>query len=330
MTRAMNNSTLAIVIPAWNSPNEIRSLLHQVSEIGIFSEIVISDDGSQTPCDLETLGFTQEQFKCRVIYLRSDVQRGAGHARNLGLSAVSAHNVIFFDADDKLAPDISAIWQQHLNADFPDFTIFRHSDTRVREAEGREGTFKTEEILWDLAMGSSSFKILTLAEAAELCSLSNYPWNKIYRTDFLRDHEISCSETPVHNDIRLHWLSFIKARRIQADARIGALHIIDSRGHHLTMRKGEDRLCLGSILEDLTKVLQSESERIIFMRSFIKFSDNICRWNLNNIESHVTPSFKKIMLDTYMRFRPEDFRVFAEWQPAQANKIVDFLLCERP
>lgn len=321
-----NNPTLAIVIPVWNLPNELSSLLRQASEFGIFSEIVISDDGSEIPCDLETLGFTEEQFNCRVVYMRSDVQRGAGHARNLGLSAVTAHNVLFFDADDKLAPDISVIWQQHLNADCPDFTIFRHTDTRVREAEGREGTFRTEENLWDQAMGDYSYKLLTVAEAAELCLLSNYPWNKIYRTDFLRDSRISCSETPVHNDIRLHWLSFIKARRIQADARTGANHIIENKAHHLTMRKGEERLCLGGILENLTKELQSNSEQIIFMRHFIKFSDNICRWNLNNIDPQVIPSFKKMMLQVYMGFRPEDFRLFAEWQPDQAEGMINFLL----
>jgi glycosyltransferase involved in cell wall biosynthesis len=323
-----DKASLGIVIPVWNLPDDLAHLLDQVSRMGIFSEIVVSDDGSDIPCDPATLGFTEERLGGRLVYLRSLDQRGAGHARNLALASVTAHNLLFFDADDHLAPELPAIWQQHLNADCPDFTTFRHSDTRILEGEGREGTFPTEESRWKLALGTRSSAILTLAEAVGLCSISNYPWNKIYRTDFLRGAKITCSETPVHNDIRLHWLSFLRARRIQADTRIGAVHVIQDRDHHLTIRQGAERLCLGPILEDLVEELQATPDRRIFMRQFIQFSDDLCRWNLDHVDLAVVPDFKRLMISLYMRLRPEDFRIFAEWRPDQAEEIVAFLLRE--
>lgn len=324
----MQTASLGIVIPVWNLPNDLAYLLKQVSEMGIFSEIVVSDDGSDISCDPAKLGFAENQLGARLIYLRSPVQRGAGYARNVALASVTARNLLFFDADDHLSSGLPAIWQQHLDADCPDFTIFRHNDTRVLASEGREGTFSTEEARWNLALGNRSSAILNLAEAVNLCSISNYPWNKIYKTDFLRDAGIVCSETPVHNDIRMHWLSFFRARRIQADTRIGALHVIQDRTHHLTTRRGAERLCLGPILEELTDTLQASSDRRIFMRQFIQFADDLYRWNLNQIDPLVVPDLKRLMNNFYMRLRPEDFQIFAEWRPHQAEEIVAFLLRE--
>ncbi|GGO30444.1 hypothetical protein GCM10010991_15310 [Gemmobacter aquaticus] len=323
-----DKASLGIAIPVWNLPDDLAHLLEQVSQMGIFSEILVSDDGSDMPCDPARLGFTEERLGARLVYLRSPKQRGAGHARNLALASATTHNLLFFDADDHLAPEFPAIWQQHLDADCPDFTIFRHSDTRVLESEGREGTFSPDEARWKLALGARPSTILTLAEAAELCSISAYPWNKIYRTDFLRRAGINCSETPVHNDVRLHWLSFLKAQRIQADTRIGAVHLIQDREHHLTIRRGAERLCLGPILEDLVGEFQSALDRRIFMRQFIQFAHDLCFWNLAHIDPPVVPDFKRLMINFYMRLRFEDFRIFAECRPDQAEEIVDFLLRE--
>lgn len=324
----ISTASLGIVIPVWNLPEDLGNLLSQISQMAIFSEIIISDDGSDVPCDPAKLNFTEEKLGARVVYLRSPEQLGAGHARNIALASVTADNFLFFDADDHLASDLPAIWQQHLDADCPDFTIFRHSDTRVLEQEGRKGTFLAEEERWKAALGHRLSATLNLKEAVELCSISNYPWNKIYRTDFLRCAGITCSETPVHNDIRLHWHSFLRANRIQADSRIGAVHIIQDRDHHLTTRRGVERLCLGPILKELISTIQTLQDRRLFMRQFIQFADDLCRWNLTHIDPEVVSDFKKLMIDFYMKIRPEDFRIFSEWHPDQAEEIVAFLLRE--
>lgn len=324
----VDKASLAIIIPVWNLPDDLTHLLDQVSRMGIFSEVIVSDDGSDIACDPAQLGFTEERLGAHLVYLRSPQQRGAGHARNIALDVVTAQNMLFFDADDHLAPDLPAIWDQHRDADFPDFTIFRHADTRIQAREGRQGTFPVEEDRWARALGIRSCGSLTLAEAAELCVISNYPWNKIYRTGFLRDKGIRCSETIVHNDIRLHWLSFLKAQRIQADDRIGAVHVMQDRSHHLTTRRGAERLCLGPILDELADVFQGQSGRRILARQFIQFADDLFRWNLGQVEPSVMPELKAQMTGFYKRLRPADFQLLAEWRPDQAEEIVAFLLRE--
>ena len=318
-------ASLAIVIPVWNLPDELGQLLDQIARMGIFSQIVVVDDASDTACNPAQLGFAEEHLGGRLVYLRLPVQRGAGHARNAGLAAVTAENVLFFDADDVLAAALPDIFRQHLAAGSPDFTVFRHSDSRVRT---REGSFDAEEARWSRVLCDRPSALLNLPEAAELCGISSYPWNKIYRTDFLREAGIRCSETLVHNDILLHWLSFFRAKRIQADARIGATHVVEEHRHHLSTRRGRDRLCLREIFAELIGTLQAAPQRRIYMRQLIQFTDDICRWNLEQIDADVVPDFTQMMLETYARFGPEDFQLFSAWQPRQAEALVTFMLDE--
>ena len=337
MTAMAGPQDLAVVIPVWNLPEDLSALLAQIAGMGVFAQVIVSDDASDPACHPETLGFDADRLGAEVIYLRSDEQRGAGHARNLGLGAVTAGHVIFFDADDLFAPGFAEIWARHRDGAAADFTIFRHTDSRVREGELREGSFLPEEALWDAAMdaavpeaagGPVIEAMLDPLARATLSGISNYPWNKIYRTDFLRDHGIDCSETPVHNDIRLHWLSFAHARHVRAIRTIGAVHVVGGRGHHLTTRRGDERLCLDGILERLTADLRAAPGNTRQMRHFIQFVDNVCQWNIRQVDDALVPQFTALARNAYLRFTADEFRMYARWQPEKAERIVEFLLAQ--
>ena len=319
---------LAIVIPVWNLPEDLAFLLNQIADMKVFSEVIVADDGSDLDCNPISLGFSEERLGARLVYMRSDRQRGAGHARNIAFQSVTAEHTLFFDADDHLSENFPLILRQHVAADALDFTIFRHNDTRIEAAEGRKGTFASEEAWWDEALGGANRKLLSLQERATLSPISAYPWNKIYRSAFLRDNQISCSETPVHNDIRLHWLSFLYAERVQATRRIGAVHVIGDRDHHLTTRRGADRLCLGNIIAELTDQIRRSPGNQILMQRYILFVDNVCRWNLRQVDNHLLPQFTKMAVNTYLGFLPEEFRLYAYREPSRAAAIVELLLNE--
>ena len=329
---ATPHKDLAIVIPVWNLHDDIADLLAQIEELGIFSEVIVSDDASDPPCDPEIFGFSSERLDARLVYLRSETQRGAGHARNLGLREVTARHVIFFDADDRLEKGLAQIYARHLEGietiGIPDFTMFRHQDSRVVEKEGRAGSFMGDEKLWDRAVGKKREGVLNLDCRAHLSPVSAYPWNKIYRTDFLRDNGIDCSETPVHNEIKLHWQSFARANTVLALRESGATHTVGERDHHLTTRRGEERFCIFDIIAELTDEIRNLPGNTILMRHFIHFVHNVCQWNLGFIDPALKQRFIARTCQTYLSFRPEEFTVYALWQPERANDIMTFLIRE--
>nr|WP_319513663.1 glycosyltransferase family A protein [uncultured Cohaesibacter sp.] len=323
-----STENLAIIIPVYNIPQDLSFLLYQVANLGIFSEVIVCDDASELDCNPEHLGFSEEILGARLVYLRSDIQRGAGHARNMGLSKVTARNILFFDADDHLNENLVEIWMRHIQGQTQDFTIFRHVDTRVRANEQREGSFKVDEAQWNLVLGHLDEKNLNQQESAHLCTISAYPWNKIYRTDFLISNGITCSETPVHNDIRLHWLSFARAKNILALRTIGADHVVGVSTHHLTNRTGEERLCLEKVLTELTAAIRQSPNRILFLRHYLHFVDTIVKWNLNIVDERLLDRFKQLAIKSYLSFSPEEFRIYALWQPQKASDIVNFIMKE--
>ena len=318
---------LAIVIPVRNMPEGLSTILKQVRDFDIFSEVIICDDASDVDCNPKNLGFTDNNIGARIIYLRSETQLGAGHARNQGLLAVSAKNVLFFDADDYLHENIIRIWKRHIEDVVPDFTIFRHDDTSHHLKH--EGSFADDESLWDHVLQKSDSKVLSLSERARLGSMTAYPWNKIYKTDFLIQNHISCSETPVHNDIKLHWLSFTRSKTVLAVKLIGAVHVTSSSSHHLTNKSGEERLCLGGILQEITDEIRNSEYKILFIKYYIEFVYKLMTWNLSVINDDVRDRFVKMAINTFLYFEPDEFLVFSSFKPQSANETVSFIVTQQ-
>ena len=52
-----------------------------------------------------------------------------------------------------------------------------------------------------------------LGDVPRLLGFSNYPWNKVVRTDHYRHTGLRYGSTPVHNDILGHWLTLLDARQ---------------------------------------------------------------------------------------------------------------------
>ena len=276
---------LSLVIPVWNDLDGLDRLLRQVAELGLFSQVIVSDDASDSPVGPENIPASQG-FSGDILWLRSDTQRGAGHARNIALERITGSHVIFFDSDDLFAGDFPAIAALAEAETEPfDFVIFRHDDSRILD-EGRRGSFPAEEKRWQASGANESLKELTTAQAIELCQISAYPWNKIYRTDFLRENDIRCTEIAVHNDLELHWSSFVVARRILATQLIGATHFFHAAGSRLTNRRGDERLdVFDAFVRVLSRIVKEpDLDQLGFIHPFVHFSFKLTEWIRKNVD----------------------------------------------
>lgn len=224
----------ALVIPVHNDADGLARLLAQARAFNCFAQIIVVDDGSTPAVSLPR--------HPDISLLRHDQAKGGGVARNKGLTAVTAPHVLFFDADDLLTDDLPALLTTLGGAGHFDFCQFKYADSRV-QAECLRGHPDWDETFWEQA----GLSVGHLRDAPPevwpvLARTANYPWNKIYRTAFLRDHSIGCADTQVHQDIPLHWLGYLAATRILTSDRICAWHRVDAAGGRLTNRSGPERL----------------------------------------------------------------------------------------
>lgn len=242
---------LSLIVPVCNDLEGSRNVVRQACELGIFTQVILSDDASDMPFSADEItGGIPGPYPDLVI-LRHEIRGGAGRARNSALAKVTGTHVLFFDADDILRPDLVDVWRrlEQETEDF-DFCIFRHVEERCRQ-DGHLGMFPSDETLWAEAGAVHVFGELAPKLAPKLAQVAAYPWNKIYRTEFLRTGGVRCGETLVHNDIGLHWLGFLRAERILYATVLGCEHVLGTGRNHLTRRRGRERLQVFDALKDV-------------------------------------------------------------------------------
>lgn len=99
---------LSIIIPCYNAHNTIRRALNSVYSNSSEIEYIISDDNSKQPYD-----YLQQEYPNLKI-IRSNINRGAGVARNQGMELAQGKWICFVDADDKLSvSNVESFLQQY-------------------------------------------------------------------------------------------------------------------------------------------------------------------------------------------------------------------------
>jgi len=274
--------SLTLVLPVHNDAQNLRRVLQQAHRLGIFNRVVVSDDGSDEPVSRAAVCPPNAWLQGRFTILHSNTSKGAGHARNRALEHVETEHVLFFDSDDLLTPDLAALVRSLAGQHF-DFCLFRHTDSRSIDLGGL-GQMPFDEAHWRRAgVQVGALRQISQTQACALAETANYPWNKIYRTDFLKQNDIRCSETMVHNDIELHWMSFHHGRDILVSDRVGALHFVAPDEQRLTNRKGEERLAVFTPLDRIAVALGAEGTSERLLEAFLRFVSGLFDWIRNNI-----------------------------------------------
>lgn len=314
---------LSVVVPVWNDAPGLARLLPALLPLPGLRRIVICDDGSDLPVGPEALGLPDDP---RFLWLREPVQRGAGHARNRGLAHVDSPWVLFFDSDDLPLPGLARLLRALAGAPRFDFCLFSHVDSRQR-ALGHPGPLPSDQQHWDIAAPGPVPALLDPAAAARLARISAYPWNKIYRTAFLRETGIRCTEIPVHNDIELHWRSFLLARDILASSEAGAEHVVAEGGARLTNRTGAERFQVFRALTPVHADLVADAERAgQFADAVADFYLGLFHWIGTTLEPELRPAFRWQAQDFLRRnLGLPLFALIATADPAMARRLNDFL-----
>lgn len=317
--------TLSIVIPVRNDAEGLARLLTQIGEYGVFDAVIVCDDASDPPCRPADLGFDEVQGK--ITYLRNDQCQGAGQMRNRGLEAVSTDHVLFFDADDILLPPlvdlIKALSRQE---EAFDFCVFRHVDSRER-AVGVPGPMPWDQSRWQACgLISPDPTLLSAEERLHMAGIAAYPWNKIYRTQFLRHHQIRCTEILVHNDVELHWAGFMWAEHVLASAALCCEHIGTDGRDRLTNRSGPERLEVFQALEPLQALLPRVPLGDAFLVPLVEFYIRLFAWILSVLDRDHHARFRSLARAFLLRVHDEkSMTLIAARAPLLARDIMIYL-----
>jgi len=96
-----NNITVSVIIPAYNRAYLITGTIDSVlAQTYPHFEIIVVDDGSTD----KTQEVVNNIKDARIKYIRHEINRGVGEARNTGINAASGEYIAFLDDDDEWLP----------------------------------------------------------------------------------------------------------------------------------------------------------------------------------------------------------------------------------
>lgn len=246
---------ISVVIPSYNVSSLIGQTLDSVLANRADMEIVVIDDAStDNTCEIV------EQYAARhesIRLMRSDANAGPGVARNRALETISGEYCLFHDADDILnegAIDTVLALMDETNVDI---AVFRYS--LLRSVGGSPEEMSDSKVIWDGVVGEKDTMMVELDAAPQFLLTVNYPWNKIYRTSFVRRTNLRFSPARINEDILPHWASYMSAGRFLAINRSLTVHrLIPGRDQHTSVND-ERRLEILKAFKDAESCLRITS-----------------------------------------------------------------------
>lgn len=216
----------SLIIPYFNGMRFIGNLLSSIPQREDLQVIIIDDCSTEDPKFLWEI----KQRYTWIEWLKTDINRGAGHARNLGLKEAQGKWVLFADSDDYFTENINSILDYYINeeCDIVYLNIQRHIlDKDYKVIKKSPLRFKENKI-----------------EYQQLIYRFTEPWGKLIKREFILDNNISFQESMHGNDIYFSTICDYFMRSYKIDIQPAYIYINrkDSLSHNVTLKERIDRL----------------------------------------------------------------------------------------
>lgn len=203
-----DKAKISIIIPVYNTEKYLKecieSAMHQtLTDI----EIICVNDGS-TDTSLEILkSFAEKDNRLKIV---TQQNKGQSAARNTGLKIATGEYIAFLDSDDFFENIFAEQMYQKAQSQDADITMCSMNIVKNDKKETTHPYLSLDIIPKEL--DNIVFNITNIKKI--LFNICVTPWNKIYKTDFLRKNDIKFLEKINFEDNLFFIESFVKAKKI--------------------------------------------------------------------------------------------------------------------
>lgn len=222
----MEEYNYTIIIPHKNIPNLLQRCLDSIPERPDVQIIVVDDNSDPAIVDFEN--FPGKDRKNTEIYLTKE-GKGAGYARNVGLRHAKGKWLLFADADDYYTKDALVILDKYKESDV-DIVFYN------------VGTDNPNTPCSKIVQGISDLLYLIAKERKEeLIEELKYkkwvPWNKMFKSEYIKKFQLCFEELFRGNDIQFSFLTSYFASRTATE--LGVVYIYTYNGNSISFRERE-------------------------------------------------------------------------------------------
>ena len=306
---------VSVIIPCHNSEKYITQCLESVlNQTFRKTEIICVDDGS-TDGTRELLEiFKAKDKRIKLIFNKKS---NAGAARNAGLKACEGKYLWFMDSDDFSEPGFLEKAVESLDESGSDMLV-THADVFNENTQVFEkGWGIVDEWLpLERPVNHSLFK------GNAFLTIVGWPWDKVFRTDFIKKMNLKFQELDSSNDLKFVFSAIILASKIDILDDILVHHRIN-RADSIENSKGKDFNCFYEALTALKRKLSAFDAFYDVADDFIRYALNFSFWHYDHTPEEKKAAFlEKLKGEWWKKFgcldKPRDFFTFTgDWDRMQ-------------
>jgi glycosyltransferase involved in cell wall biosynthesis len=266
---------ISIIVPVHNAERHLGECLASIQAQSLTDfELLLVDDGSTDSTPEILAGFVAREPRARV--LAGPARGTAGAARNLGMAEAKGEYLSFLDADDYFLP--SMLEELHAravatNADVVACKFVIYDDV-TREVASANWMLRTESL-------PSDRDVFSGREVGDhvFAAFNPAAWNKLFRADFVRRHQLRFQELRRTNDAYFTYMALALADRISFLDR----HLVNYRVANSSSLQGtvhQDPLEFVQALEAMRVTLKEKRVWAWAARPFSGLALSLCVTNL--------------------------------------------------
>lgn len=258
-----NSPLISIIIPIKNSQKYLSRLLCKFISIDDCDfEVICVDDISDDDSSIIIKEFCE--IDKRISYVPGN-GKGAGAARNIGMSVSSGQYIQFVDSDDDFSSDIFVKPYEILEQEKLDVLIYggceidANSGNINKNSPILRSNYLPEEKIFSFEDVKNCFFITTGA-----------PWNKVFNSSYVKRNHIYFDEQQYFNDIYFTYVNLMHSNRISVlEDQLYYYRIHDKKS--LQGSKWNDISCVINALEKI-KIQINDCNNVMNLKySFLSF-----------------------------------------------------------
>lgn len=182
----MDNVSISVIMPVYNAEKHINKSIESVLDQSYTDfELIIVDDGSTDSSGKTCDNYAASDSRVKVIH---QANAGVSSARNTGIEASIGEYILFLDSDDEMDPNLMEDNMQLINKLNPDVHIFNFR--YVFPDHTVDNKYKQEEPFFGDNKKFFEERLETVVEN----ELMNAPWNKIIRSELIKQNKVHFDE----------------------------------------------------------------------------------------------------------------------------------------
>lgn len=199
-------SLVSVIVPIYNSSEYLDGLFENLCTQTFGNiEIICVDDGSTDNSADVIAEYIKKDTRIKYLYQEN---QGGGAARNNGISAAKGEYIICLDSDDIFEKKLIETLYQKAKATDADITICKYHQINLITGKISRCKGVVEKMLPDK-------EVFSRKDVDSIFEITNpAPWNKLYKSDFIKRNNIKYTHSKRSNDIAFCMVALALADKI--------------------------------------------------------------------------------------------------------------------